>query len=85
MERFHPQRQEEARNELGWNQEQHIVLFYKGRNSLTKRLDRALATIERARQIHGPIRLEILDGSVDPDRVPLFLNAADCLLMYERF
>jgi glycosyltransferase involved in cell wall biosynthesis len=80
LERFHPQLREEAREELGWNEDQDIVLFYKGHNPVTKRLDRALATIERARQIHGPIRLEILDGSVDPDRIPLFLNAADCLL-----
>ena len=80
LERFRPQPRDEARKALGWTQGQDIVLFYKGRNPLTKRLDRAIATVERARQIHGPISLEILDGAVDPGLVPLFLNAADCLL-----
>ena len=80
LERFRPQRRDEARTELGWSHLDDVVLFYKGRNPMTKRLDRAIATVERARQIHGPISMEILDGSIDPDRVSLFLNAADCLL-----
>jgi len=80
LEVFRPQQRDEARKALGWNQHQDIVLFYKGRQPLTKRLDRAIATVERARRIRGPITLEILDGSIDPARVPLFLNAADCLL-----
>ncbi len=80
LERFRPQQRDQARQALGWRQDQEVVLFYKGRNPLTKRLDRAMTTMAQARQIRGPITLEILDGSIDPDRVPLFLNAADCLL-----
>jgi glycosyltransferase involved in cell wall biosynthesis len=77
---FQPRPRHEARECLGWTPDEDVVLFYQGRNPVTKRIDRALETIERARQIHGPIRLEILDGSVDPARVPIYLSAADCLL-----
>ncbi len=80
LDRFAPQDQESARTALGWRSGEPIVIFYKGRNPETKRLDRALATMEVARRLHGPIRLEILDGSMDPQRIPFYLNAADCLL-----
>ena len=77
---FRLQERGDARKTLGWEEDQSIVIFYKGRNPMTKRIDRALATIDKAREMYGPIRLEVLDGSIDPVRVPLFLNAADCLL-----
>ena len=84
LDRFRPVSREEARQLLGWAPQIPIVLFYRGRNPqrkrLTKRLDRALATIEIARKTYGPITLEVLDGSVDPDDVPTYLNGADCLL-----
>ena len=80
LERFRPQQREEARAALGWDRDKLVVLFYKGRNPETKRLDRALATIEIARKILGPMGLEVLGSSEDPNRIPLYLNAADCLL-----
>lgn len=80
VEVFTPQSRDRARAALGWNPADAVVLFYSGRNPETKRLDVAMATIEIARQTYGPIRFEILGRSVAPDRVPLYLNAADCLL-----
>ena len=80
LEHFCPQPRADARAALGWGQDKRVVLFYKGRNQVTKRLDRALATLDIARTILGPIELEILGFSEEPRRVPLYLNAADCLL-----
>lgn len=79
-ELFRPQPRSEARQLLGWNPDDAVVLFYKGRNPGTKRLDRALATVSRARELYGPVTLEILGYDVEPDRIPIYLNAADCLL-----
>ena len=42
---FAPQDQQSARSALGWPPTESIVIFYKGRNPETKRLDRALATM----------------------------------------
>jgi glycosyltransferase involved in cell wall biosynthesis len=80
LDRFLPISRREARQLLGWDQQIPIVLFYKGRKPQMKRLDRALATIEIARKTNSPIALEFLDGSTDPDDVPIYLSAADCLL-----
>ena len=80
LDHFCPRHREDARAALGWDQDKRVVLFYKGRNPETKRLDRALATLEIARRILGPIELEILGSSEDPQRIPLYLNAADCFL-----
>jgi glycosyltransferase involved in cell wall biosynthesis len=63
---FTPQPRDHARAALGWSPADAVVLFYNGRNHQTKRLDVAMATIERARLIYGPIRFEILDGTVVP-------------------
>jgi len=77
---FTPQPRDQARATLGWSPADAVVLFYSGRNPETKRLDVAMAAIKRARLIYGPIRFEILGAAVHPDRMPLYLNAADCLL-----
>jgi glycosyltransferase involved in cell wall biosynthesis len=78
--RFRPQPRDHARADIGWKPTEAVVLFYSGRNPETKRLDVAKATIDRATRMFGPIRFEILGVAVDPDRMPLYLNAADCLL-----
>jgi glycosyltransferase involved in cell wall biosynthesis len=80
LEHFRPAPRAEARAALNWDPSEPVVLFYAGRNPRTKRLDLALDVTARARAIHGPFRLEILRWQVDPDRIPLYLNAADCLL-----
>ena len=71
---FTPQPRDQARAALGWSPADAIVLFYAGKNPETKRLDVAKATIERVRVVYGPIRFEILDGAVDPECMPLYLN-----------
>ena len=46
-----------------------------------KRLDLAEAGMEVARNLCENIRFVVLRGDVGPESVPLFLNAADCLLV----
>ncbi|MEI9811419.1 MAG: glycosyltransferase [Acidobacteriota bacterium] len=73
---FFPMAQAEARAELGWNPEELVVLFNAGHDAHNKRLDLAKQSMERV-----AARLEVVMGNVPPERMPLFLNAADCLLV----
>jgi len=77
---FFPQCRKSAREALGWDPEKSVVLFYQGRNPLAKRLDLALHTVEMTREAYGPIAFQIIGTSIEPDTIPLYLNAADCLL-----
>jgi teichuronic acid biosynthesis glycosyltransferase TuaC len=83
LDLFCPQPNYEARKALGWPLEDKIVLFNAGQAPAIKRIDLANATIREANKIAGKpeARMFVLDGSIDPDSIPLYLNAADCLLV----
>jgi glycosyltransferase involved in cell wall biosynthesis len=66
---------------LGWTDQERVALFNAGRDVLVKRLDLAKAAVEKARQEVPCLRLEVLDGSVEPALLPEMMNAADCLLL----
>ncbi len=74
---FRPQPREAARWALGWDLHDRVVLFNAGHDPCNKRLDLAVAAVARA----PGLRLEVLDGEVDPERVPVIMNASDCLLV----
>jgi glycosyltransferase involved in cell wall biosynthesis len=78
---FRPEPRKHPRGELGWREEEQVVLFNAGQNSPNKRLDLAENAVEQARRWAPSIRLEVLDGNVAPARVPALMNAADCLLV----
>ncbi len=78
---FYPRPRAHARRELGWSGEEPVVLFNAGYHPRTKRLDVAQATVAVARRAIPALRLEVLDGRCPPDRIPAFMNAADCLLL----
>jgi glycosyltransferase involved in cell wall biosynthesis len=78
---FAPKDRNEARLELGWEIDKRFVLFNAGKHPKAKRLDLAELSINLARKIIGEISLIVLDGTLDPDRIPTFMNAADCLLL----
>ncbi len=78
---FQPRPRDEARHELGWPAEDRIVIFNVGNNPQTKRLDLAQTAVARARSLQPDLRLELIDGNVSASRIPLLLNAADCLLV----
>jgi len=72
---------EQARGELGWDQNDPVVFFYAGSNPIGKGLDLANATVNFVRQKMPNLKLQILDGSVPSHLMPLYYNASDCLLM----
>ena len=74
-----------ARRKLGWREETPVVLFHGGRDARIKRLDLALAAMAVAGRALTDVRLEVLDGSVAPEAVPAYMNAADCLLVTSDF
>jgi glycosyltransferase involved in cell wall biosynthesis len=78
---FAPADRGAARRELGWDPDRRIVLFNAGRDPELKRLDLARAAVGAARSRGGEIDLVVLDGSMDPSRMPAAMNAADCLLL----
>jgi teichuronic acid biosynthesis glycosyltransferase TuaC len=76
-----PMSRQEARKLLGWDDNDKVVLFNAGKFPAVKRLDLAEAAVAAAQNICADVRLVVLRGDVEPNRVPLFLNAADCLLV----
>jgi teichuronic acid biosynthesis glycosyltransferase TuaC len=80
-ELFRPEARDAARARLGWLPLARVVLFNAGHDPQNKRLDLALAAAAAARRRWPDLRLEILDGEVDPERVPTLMNASDCLLV----
>lgn len=78
---FCPRSREAARRDLGWEQNERVVLFNAGTDPVSKRLDLAIASVEEAKAACGEIRLHVLDGNLSPRLIPLLMNAADCLLL----
>jgi teichuronic acid biosynthesis glycosyltransferase TuaC len=76
---FHPIDRTAARCELGWDGEARIALFAADPSVPLKRYWLAEAAVERARAILPDLRLEVANG-VMPDRMPVLMGAADCLL-----
>lgn len=80
LELFRPIPLEEARKRMGWGMDERIVLFSAGVSAKNKGIDLVQRSLEVARGICGEIRLQVMDGSIDPDEVPWAMNAADCLV-----
>lgn len=81
IELFQPHPQAEARRELGWSQEERIVLFNAGLSPMVKREDLAQAAVLEAERLCGRITVVRLDGFVPQRRVVAMMNGADCLLL----
>jgi glycosyltransferase involved in cell wall biosynthesis len=77
---FQPQDRRSARREIAWPEEGRVVLFGGSRRRPVKRFGLAEAAMRRLRALGVEARLESLED-VPPDRVPLHLCAADCLLL----
>jgi teichuronic acid biosynthesis glycosyltransferase TuaC len=78
---FRPEPRPAARARLGWPAGERVILFNAGRDPRNKRLDLAQAAVEAARHTWSDLRLEIMRGETEPARVPLLMNASDCLLV----
>jgi teichuronic acid biosynthesis glycosyltransferase TuaC len=78
---FRPQPKDHARRLLRWKQGAPIVVFHGGNRPRLKGLHFVQAAVRFAEKDLGPIQLMNLDGSVPPELVPYYLNAADCLAL----
>lgn len=78
---FYPRPQTEARALLGWSHHERIVLFNGSRARLGKRIDLAEKAIKIVQQEYCDAKLFVMDGKMPPENVPLFMNAADCLIL----
>ena len=75
VERFRPLPRRQARAELGLDADRPYLLFAADPARAEKRYDRALA-------LAGAAQIELLTlGAVDPGRVPLWINAANAVLV----
>ena len=81
LKSFRPRPRDEARMTLRWSLTDKIVLFNAGKAPRIKRLDLAEAAVQEANKLAGGIKMIVLDGDTDPNAIPLYLNAADCLLV----
>ena len=81
LERFRPMPQAAAREELGWGDDAHQVLFPYGPSRPVKDFPRAKRVVELARQsLDRPVELQTMTD-VPHDRVSWYMNAADVLLL----
>jgi teichuronic acid biosynthesis glycosyltransferase TuaC len=78
---FFPIDKSEARKSLGWRDDERVVLFYSGGDPVIKRFDFAKEVVKKAEKLCGQIRMENLEGGVSYDKMPLYINAADCYLL----
>jgi len=70
-----------ARQKLGWDENESVVVFNAGKDPHIKRLDLATAAVQVARKNIGTIKFEILDGDKDPAYLADVYRASDCLLL----
>lgn len=69
-----------AREELKWDLDEFVVLF-NANNPKVKRLDIAEKILEKLKALKSDIRFEFLSGNIDANKIPLLINAANCVLV----
>jgi glycosyltransferase involved in cell wall biosynthesis len=77
---FRPVPRDLARCQLGWPSGDRIVLFAADPGRRRKRYWLAEAACREAERRIGPVRLIVAWG-IPPDAIPLYMSAADCLLL----
>ncbi|RQH00359.1 glycosyltransferase [Natrarchaeobius oligotrophus] len=81
LEKFRPEPGDRARQEVGWADDEHHVLFPYTPEREVKNYPRARRVVNAVNGlIDRPVRLHTVYG-VDHDLVPTYMNAADALLL----
>jgi glycosyltransferase involved in cell wall biosynthesis len=83
LDAFRPMPRDEVRRALGWPQEEPVLLFMDRKGAWVKDPDLAQAAWVEAKQTIPSLRMSVVE-SEPPDRMPLFFNAADVLLVTSR-
>ena len=78
---FKPLQIKFARKRLGLSLTDRIILFNVGKSPLVKRLDLAEQALKFVKSHFSNTCLVKLYGNIDPDDMPFYYNAADCLLL----
>lgn len=81
---FQPMDRAAARRQLGYGAAERIVLFNAGKNPAVKDPALAAAAVCEAKARVGEIRFVVLDGTAHPSEIPVYMNAADVLLVTSR-
>lgn len=81
LEIFRPETRHEARAKLGWGFDDPVVLFNAGVSPKVKRLDLAERSVDLLRENLSGVRMHVLRGRTPHRDLPLYMNAADCLLV----
>lgn len=83
LDRFSPAPTLEAKAALGWNAATFHVLFPANVGNPIKRPELASAAVAHARTLGVDVELHFLRG-IENSAVPLWMNAADCLVLTSR-
>jgi glycosyltransferase involved in cell wall biosynthesis len=78
---FQPAERAAARARLGYAPHERVVLFNAGKNPAVKDPALARAAVEHAISRIGEIRFAVLNGKAPPEEIPVYMNAADVLLV----
>jgi glycosyltransferase involved in cell wall biosynthesis len=78
---FFPMNVREVRKRLDWDERKIHLIFNAGNESKNKRIDLAEACQQVLLNEGWSIELHVMRGDVPPTDVPLWMNAADILLM----
>jgi teichuronic acid biosynthesis glycosyltransferase TuaC len=81
LDLFHPSPKPQARARLGWQADVPTVVFNTSTQPRAKGIELVKAAIRVAEQRVARIHLALLDGTVPPRDVPLYLSAADCVAL----
>ncbi|MEX2493393.1 MAG: glycosyltransferase family 4 protein [Nitrospirales bacterium] len=73
----------EARALLGWSHEDPVVLFMDRKGAWVKNRNLANASYEEAKKNIPSLRFQVVETE-PPERMPIFMNAADVLLITSR-
>ena len=84
VQTFVPLERKTARARLGFGADEKIVFFNAGKNPAVKDPELAAAAIAQAEKHVGPVKFLVAEGNVKPEDMPLYMNAADCLLVTSR-
>ncbi|MEO7872769.1 MAG: glycosyltransferase [Bacteroidia bacterium] len=79
-EKFIAFSQTESREKIGWKKESKIILF-NGNAPIVKRIDIADEVYFLVKKEIPKCELVVLKGDIDPEQMPLYLSASDCLLL----
>ena len=84
LQLFRPMDRAVARRRLGYRPDECVVLFNAGRNPAVKDPDLAAAAVVHARTLVPDLRFVVLDGTAQPAEIPVYMSAADVLLVTSR-